>query len=169
MALNKEYFDAINIEVVKKKYYNANKVNAVFEDIRNQAEVLIAENEALKSGGSSKNEIADAIISARYIAQQIIADAKNEADEMVRNARRERDEILAAAQTKQDSSVAAMSRLVNNVRAQQQAAIDAINSEWQAYLCSLSDDYAPEVKEAVPADLHQKVGAIAKEMFSLDD
>ena len=29
MALDQNYFDAINIDVVKKKYYNANKVNAV--------------------------------------------------------------------------------------------------------------------------------------------
>ena len=29
MALDKEYFDAINIDIVKKKYYNANKVNAL--------------------------------------------------------------------------------------------------------------------------------------------
>lgn len=168
MALDKEYFDSIYIEVVKKKYYNANKVNAVFEDIRKQAELLIAENEALKNGGN-KDEIADAIISARYIAQQIVAEAKQEAEEIVGNARRERDAILSESQAKQDASVAAMSRLVNNVRAQQQAAIDALNTEWQSYLCSLSDDYNVQPGEAVPDDLHQKVGALAKELFSLDD
>ena len=37
MALNKEYFDAIHIDVVKKKYYNANTVEAVFSDIKEQA------------------------------------------------------------------------------------------------------------------------------------
>lgn len=168
MALDKEYFDAINIEVVKKKYYNANKVNAVFEDIRSQAEALIAENEALKNGGSSKNEIADAIISARYIAQQIVSEAKQEADEIVSRAKQERDAILSVSQAKQEASVAAMSRIVNNVRAQQQAAIDALNTEWQEYLCSLSEDYAAE-DEDVPSDLHQKVGKLAKELFSLDD
>lgn len=169
MALDKEYFDAINIEVVKKKYYNANKVNAVFDDIRRQAETLIAENEALKNGGSSKSEIADAIISARYIAQQIVAEAKQEADEIVSRAKQERDAILSASQAKQDASVAAMSRLVNNVRAQQQAAIDALNNEWQEYLCSLSEDYGTVENEDVPADLHQKVSSLAKELFSLDD
>ena len=29
MALDQEYFDSIQIDVVKKKYYNANKVNAL--------------------------------------------------------------------------------------------------------------------------------------------
>ena len=43
MALDQEYFDAIHIDVVKRKYYNANKVEAVFEDIRRQAAALTAE------------------------------------------------------------------------------------------------------------------------------
>ena len=30
MALDKEFFDSVNIDVVKKKYYNANKVNALY-------------------------------------------------------------------------------------------------------------------------------------------
>ena len=38
MALDAEYFDSIYIEVVKKKYYDAGKVQAVFADIREQAE-----------------------------------------------------------------------------------------------------------------------------------
>jgi cell division septum initiation protein DivIVA len=48
MALNAEYFDSIYIDVVKKKYYNAKKVQAVFEDIRRQAEELNAENSLLR-------------------------------------------------------------------------------------------------------------------------
>ena len=44
MALDQKYFDDINIDVVKKKYYNANKVNAVLEDIREQALRLEEEN-----------------------------------------------------------------------------------------------------------------------------
>ena len=32
------YLDSIQIDVVKRKYYNANKVNAVFEEIRSLAE-----------------------------------------------------------------------------------------------------------------------------------
>ena len=48
MALNQEYFDAIHIDVVKKKYYNANKVEAVLQDIRAQALALNAENALLR-------------------------------------------------------------------------------------------------------------------------
>ena len=65
MALDQNYFDAINIDVVKKKYYNANKVNAVLEDIRAQALRLEEENrnlrEPLESLSSRKEVIGDAI------------------------------------------------------------------------------------------------------------
>ena len=49
MALNREYFDAIHIDVVKKKYYNANKVEAIFNDIREQAIAMYEENLAMKA------------------------------------------------------------------------------------------------------------------------
>lgn len=40
MALDKEFFDSVNIDVVKKKYYNANKVNALLGNIQQQAETM---------------------------------------------------------------------------------------------------------------------------------
>ena len=35
-----EFLDSVSIDVVKRKYYNANKVNAVFEELREHAAVL---------------------------------------------------------------------------------------------------------------------------------
>ena len=32
-----EFLDSVSIDVVKRKYYNANKVNAVFEELREHA------------------------------------------------------------------------------------------------------------------------------------
>ena len=43
------YLDSIQIDVVKRKYYNANKVNAVFEEIRGLAENLVEENRTLQA------------------------------------------------------------------------------------------------------------------------
>ena len=37
MALDKEFFESVNIDVVKKKYYNANKVNTLLGSIQEQA------------------------------------------------------------------------------------------------------------------------------------
>lgn len=49
MALDKEFFDSVNIDVVKKKYYNANKVNALLSNIQQQAETMGQENELLRT------------------------------------------------------------------------------------------------------------------------
>ena len=51
MALDKEYFDGIQIDLVKKKYYNANKVNAVFADIQAQVQTLLKKAAADMSDG----------------------------------------------------------------------------------------------------------------------
>lgn len=49
MALDKEFFDGIHIDVVKKKYYNANKVNALLADIQAQAQALTEENADMRA------------------------------------------------------------------------------------------------------------------------
>ena len=43
-----EFLDSVSIDVVKRKYYNANKVNAVFEELREHAAALMQENEQLR-------------------------------------------------------------------------------------------------------------------------
>lgn len=185
MALDKEYFDSISIEVVKKKYYNANKVHAVFEDIRRQAEALIRENEVLRSANldlardvgnlrrnsDSKEDIADAIISSRIIAQTMIRDAEEEAAEIIRKAEQQRDEMLRDAQAKQEYALRRVERAFNNMREQQLACMEALNAEWQDYLCGL-DDYAPAEEEereveTAPQDLREKVSALADFIESL--
>ena len=45
MAEILDYFDRINIDVAKRKYYNVNKVNTVLEELRGLAEELVEENE----------------------------------------------------------------------------------------------------------------------------
>ena len=63
MALDAAYFDSIYIEVVKKKYYEAAKVQKVFRDIRRQAEADAA-LERKKAEDEMKREIADGELSS---------------------------------------------------------------------------------------------------------
>ena len=83
MALDKEYFDAISIDLVKKKYYNANKVNAVLDDIRAQALAMTEElNTArvqLDALNSQKAEIGEAVMSAQQIYREIVEKANTRA------------------------------------------------------------------------------------------
>lgn len=171
MALDKEYFDAIHIDVVKKKYYNANKVEAVFQDIRRQAEALLAENEAMRSRlellDGRKFEIGDAVLSAQAIYREVVAKANQRAEEIVAEAELRRGEILEEARRRQEYAVQRVETCYSRMKEQHLACIEAINAEWQDFLCGLfPEDEVPPV--SAPADLEEKVGAIADELFSIE-
>lgn len=168
MALDQDYFDSIHIDVVKKKYYNANKVEAVLQDIRRQALALSEENALLRRQlealNGQKNEIGDALLSAKTISQQMIMDAQERADEIIAQADERSEEILAEAQRRQDYAVERVEACYSRMKEQHMACIEAINAEWQDFLCGLF----PEEEQHAPDDLSQKVDAIAKELFSMD-
>ena len=94
MALDQEYFDSIHIDIVKKKYYNANKVEAVFADIRKQAQELMEENarlrEQLQGVGSRKAELGEAVFSAQELYRDIIEKANRRAAAIVAEAEQKR-------------------------------------------------------------------------------
>ncbi len=174
MALNKEYFDAIHIDVVKKKYYNANKVEAVFSDIRQQAEAMYEENLAMKAQlevlQGSKLEIGEAVLSAQSIYKDIIEKAKAEAARIIEEAENQRDSIMAESSQMQEYAVHQVQACYTRLKEQHMASIEALNTEWQSFLCGLypQDSEAEEVQTAeVPSDLSEKVGAIAKELFAI--
>ena len=138
MALDKEYFDSIHIDIVKKKYYNANKVEAVFADIRQQAAALMQENEQLRRELSAQNgyreELGGAVISAQAIYQRLIERANTRAEGILADARRESEEIRRASLTQQDYAAQQVERCLSRVRQLQEEAIEAINALPGAFL-----------------------------------
>lgn len=172
MALDKAYFDSIQINVVKKKYYNANKVEAVFQDIRRQAEALQAENEALLRQlaviNDRKYALGDTVLSAQTIYQDVVAKANRQAEEILAQAERRRVEILAETQQRQEYAVQRVEACFSRMRAQHLACIETINAEWQDFLCGLFPEDG-EPPAPVPTDLSEKVGAIAQELFAIED
>ncbi|MBR5095409.1 MAG: DivIVA domain-containing protein, partial [Oscillospiraceae bacterium] len=144
MALDAEFFDSIEIEVVKKKYYNANKVNAVFDEIRRQAEALSAENamlrERLEQLEGRRVEIGDAVLSAQAIYQEIVRRANARADAIVAEAQRERARILDEGRARQDYAVHRVEEAFSRLRQMQLEQIDALNAQWQAFLCGLDTE-----------------------------
>lgn len=185
MALNQEYFDAIHIDVVKKKYYNANKVEAVFSDIRRQAEALYAENESMKAQLAAMNgkkfEIGDAVLSAQAIYREIVDKARARAAEIIAQAERQREETEKETRQQQEYAVQRVESCYARIKEQHMACIEAINSEWQEFLCGLFPEDAEQNEPAAaeldgvpqagpmtaPDDLEDKIGAIAQELFSI--
>ena len=86
------YLDSVQIDVVKRKYYNANKVNAVFEEIRNQAEQLVSENQRLQTLLNEKEEeersSAAAWSSVQETYREILIKAHDDRKHQERNTRK---------------------------------------------------------------------------------
>lgn len=186
MALNKEYFDSIHIDVVKKKYYNANKVNAVFEDIRKQAEQLSEENEQMRAQletlNDKKFEIGDAILTAQTVYKELVQKAQARAEAIVKEAETEKEKIISEALEQQEYAVQRVEHCCSKLKEQHMASIEAINAELQDFLCGLypDEDEQPRKTEAVSAsklqsaansnvsekDIADKIRDIANELFS---
>lgn len=179
MALDQAYFDAINIDLVKKKYYNANKVEAVLEDIRRQALLLNRENELLGRQlyalHGQKDEIGDTLLSAKTIAQQIIADAQSQADKLLADARRQNREMTseaernirqarAEAEAMRQELPRRLDELERRLRVQLLGMMDELSGELKGFS---AEECSAEAENAAPADLSDKVDAIARELEAI--
>lgn len=167
MALDQDFFDSIQLEIAKKKYYNAGKVDAVIQSIREQARQVTEENAALREELSAltrqKKEIGDALLSAKTISREIILDAQQQADELLRQARAEKEAAEEEHRRREELSVQRVQETLSHMKEYHEACIASLNREWQSFLCSLDEESTP------PADLSDKVDAIAREMFSLEE
>ena len=174
MALNREYFDTIHIDMLKKKYYDADKVDTLLSDIRAQALAMYEENrnmkEQLSSINDSKHEIVDAVLSAKAACREMLEKAKAEAAQIIADAEKKKESILEESIRLQEYSITKVHDCYARIKEQHLASIDALNAEWQDFLCGLypQEDVAEKtVDDGVPADLSDKVGAIAKELFAI--
>ena len=172
MALDKEFFDGIHIDVVKKKYYNANKVNALLADIQAQAQALTEENADMRAQlarlNGQKEDIGAAVLSAQQIYREIVDKANVRAAEIVAEAEQRREQIQEENLRQQEYAVKRVESCFSALREQHMAAIEELNAEWQEFLCGL---YSPEegAESELPQDIDDKLAAIAGSLSSLDE
>lgn len=169
METNAELFDLSGLELVKKKYYNADNVAELVEKARLANAALQEENRRLCSEleelRAQKNQISDTLMSARDIARQIIDDARAQAEETARLAQTQAEETVKAAEKKaelilsgarskaadadlnqvQDYALRCVEDCVDALRRQHMDAIELINSKWQSFLSGL---ILPEERQA---------------------
>ena len=104
MSLNKQFFDSISIELVKRKYYNANKVDSLLAAIRGEAlamdEELRSLREQLAALQSQKAEISEAVMSAQRMGADIVQRANEKAAELEAQAAEKAAAIVAEAEKK---------------------------------------------------------------------
>ena len=126
MAITTEYLDSISFEIAKQKYYNANKVNAKMEEIKAAVAELIAENEQLRAEladiGSTKEKIAELMISTQATAEEMLNKAGAEAEQILAEARRQAESLTAEKRFKEQAASLGLSP-------RQIEAIDKLNKQ----------------------------------------
>ena len=184
--MDRGYLESLGLEIAKKKCYNAAKVESVIEDFSRRSAALESENISLRERvdalSAGREEIGDAILSAKTIARQLIAEAEEEAETLLAAAKKEAEETLSAAREKADALLAQAeeknrslledgeTREQKTIRGVQEAylhlreqcldAVKMLDGEWQRFLCSFADE--AEGGSALPDDLADRLGELAE-------
>ena len=143
MALDRAYLASLGLEIAKKKYYNAAKVEDVVEAfcrreaaLTQEKNVLAQSNETLRERlealSLGREEIGDAILSAKTISQQLIEEARDKAEAMTAESVESADALISAAQEKAERIVAEARERADALVADAEARRDAILAESDA-------------------------------------
>ena len=101
MAITKEYLDSIRFDIAKQKYYNAGKVDAKLDELKQEVLTLLDENVKLRKAAddvkSAKDEIGGAGINAQAQAKAAVEQAEAEAARLIKKAESDAEAITADA------------------------------------------------------------------------
>ena len=67
MAITKEYLDSIRFDIAKQKYYNAGKVDAKLDELKQEVLTLLDENVRLRKAADDVKSAKDEILSLIHI------------------------------------------------------------------------------------------------------
>ena len=185
MALNQEFFDSIQIDVVKRKYYNANKVNAVFDEIRLQAQELMDENESLRAALSTRDQeyenTRNKLLAVQEVYRETLDKAHERADAVLREAKKKAESITAEAEEKNARAERLVKDCFERIRRMEEDNLKYLNSQLQSFLQELGADgprrisdesrhAAAEQREDADSveSLEQKISLLAKEIRELE-
>lgn len=179
-----EYLDSVSIDVVKRKYYNANKVNAVFEEIRTMAEALMEENRRLSIAAQEQSEKQEQAVeelgSLRNAYREALKAAHIRADKMIEDATEESTTLRRTAEARAEIAAKQVEECLNALRVREEQNIDFINARMQRFLAALEDNSAAtnmaeseELEETAEQDdplsmLQSRVSALSSEIHALE-
>lgn len=110
MAITKEYLDSIRFEIAKQKYYNAGKVDAKLDELKQEVLTLLEENEKLRKAAedvkSAKDEIGGAVINAQAQAKSTVEQAEAQAALLISKAKADAEALKSSAQAEADKILA---------------------------------------------------------------
>lgn len=110
MAITKEYLDSIRFEIAKQKYYNAGKVDAKLDELKQEVLSLLDENVKLRKAAddvkSAKDEIGVAVINAQAQAKSTVEQAEAQAALLISKAKADAEALKSSAQAEADKILA---------------------------------------------------------------
>lgn len=110
MAITKEYLDSIRFEIAKQKYYNAGKVDAKLDELKQEVLTLLDENVKLRKAAddvkSAKDEIGVAVINAQAQAKSTVEQAEAQAALVISKAKADAEALKSSAQAEADKILA---------------------------------------------------------------
>ncbi len=137
------YLDSIQIDVVKRKYYNANKVNAVFEEIRSLAE---KENERLQVQIQEKEDLEKkeqaeraSLKEVQETYRELLAKAHVRAEAIVSDAEDYRTAMEKLAEQRCSYAARQLESVMSTLRRREEQNIEYLNSQMQTFLAELYD------------------------------
>ena len=110
MAITQEYLDSIRFEIAKQKYYNAGKVDAKLDELKQEVLTLLDENVKLRKAAddvkSAKDEIGVAVINAQAQAKSTVEQAEAQAALVISKAKADAEALKSSAQAEADKILA---------------------------------------------------------------
>ena len=180
MALDRNYFNNIVLDPVRKKYYPVKAVDDLLVDIRSQATGMLREAESVSARVISAEQQAEALLrentelraNAEALSREV-SSLRAEIEEL----KLSNDSLLTVQQQSQQRTarpitdsedraalLARVERFYVSARDSYVHAISHLDEEWQ----SLSAEAGVQPPAEVPEDLSQKVSSIARELEEIE-
>lgn len=139
-----DYLDSVSIDVVKRKYYNANKVNAVFEELRARAAALEEENVRLRAeleeAGREERLSQEALASLQSAYREALHSAHLRADGMLASAEEKSGALLKRAERRSELAARQVEECLNAVRVRQEQNVEFLNESLRRFLTELYEE-----------------------------
>jgi len=138
MALTRDQITTVDCDLVKQKYYNANKVGVHLNKVADEYEALLKELDRLQTenarlmtnvnaAGDAKGEIGDTLITAQKTAGKLVSDAKITADKILLGAKAEAARLIKEAQEHHVHEVSGLSESQMEKIDKLNASLDELN------------------------------------------
>lgn len=193
MALDRNYFNNIELEPLRRKYYDVRAVDALLVDIRSKAEMMNRETETLqeklsqaeamitelradnedlfKKGEALSQEVTALrtdLKEARALITESFDNCTLEPEPEEKNAPAEEaktsDKILQEAGASRARAMQMLENLFERTKEMQSGILEQLDDQWEAFLNGVKNS-----REAVPEDLGSKVESIAKELREIEE